>query len=239
MHSATIFKTIAMATIVATAAVAMALPRSAFSADRMDAPATDPVATIGNVYTWMDGTNFIAAITVSPFADKSAQFSSSVQYVFHMTSSPGFAEQSAPLDLICTFDASQIISCWLGTDEYVTGDASKEAGITSEDGKLKVFAGLRADPFFFNLGGFNDGVAAITEALPVIGDQGCTFLDPGSIVALQGLFKEVPSNANPERTNPDDYVDALTLAIVISIDKSLVTKGGNLVSVWGATHQAQ
>ena len=52
-------------------------------------------------------------------------------------------------------------SCWLGTDEYVTGDASAITGLTSADGKLKVFAGLRADPFFFNLDGFHHAEATV------------------------------------------------------------------------------
>jgi len=247
MHRTASYKTIAIATVaaIAMASAVVATSRSALSADSQDASTSTPAAaTLGNVYTWMNGQNFVAAMTVTPFADTSAKFSSTVQYVFHTTSGPGFPESKNSLDIICTFDANQIISCWLGTDEYVTGDASKEAGIASDDGKFKVFAGLRADPFFFNLSGFNDAVAGIVNAIPWLNDQGnetagCPNLQLSNAIPLQTYLKEVQSNADPNRQNPDDFVNALTLAIVVSVDKSLVTQGGNLVSVWGATYQAQ
>ena len=240
MHRMASYQTIAIATVAAMAGAVISTPRSALSAGSQGT-STPASATIGNVYTWMNGQNFVAAMTVTPFADTSAQFSSRVQYVFHTTSGPGFPESKISRDIICTFDTNQIISCWLGTDEYVTGDASKEAGIASDDGKFKVFAGLRADPFFFNLSGYNDTVAAVVNAMIALGDQnaGCPNLQLSNAIPLQTLLKEVKSNANPNRTNPDDFVSAFTLAIVVSVDKSLVTQGGNLVSVWGATYQAQ
>src|SRR5437762_1644887 len=81
------------------------------------------------------------AMTVSPLAAAGAKFSDKTQYVFH-TSSGAFGATTSNVDVICTFDTAQNISCWVGTDDYVTGNASASAGISSTSGKTKVFAGM-------------------------------------------------------------------------------------------------
>lgn len=149
-------------------ATAVIHPRLAQSADHRDAPATtaDPAADINDVYAFLDkpgdaATKVVLAMTVFPAAPAGAKFSDTVQYVLHTSSGAKFGAATSDLDIICQFDATQKASCWAGADEFVTGDASQAAGITSKSGKLKVFAGLRADPFFFNLAGFQDAVAAV------------------------------------------------------------------------------
>ncbi len=225
----------------ATVATGIALTRPAESADHRDAPKTkaEPSADINDVFTWMDGSNYVMAMTVFPFADKTAKFSDSAQYIFHLTSGTAFGEDKVTTNVICTFDAAQVASCWVGADDYVTGYANKEAGLSSASGKTKVFAGLRADPFFFNLSGFMDAVAAVDKAKPSLTEftAGCPTLDSATTGALQGLLKEVPSSANASRTNADDFVAASGLALVVSVDKSLVTKGGSTVSVWASTNR--
>ncbi|AKU98225.1 hypothetical protein AKJ09_04889 [Labilithrix luteola] len=224
---------------VATAA-AVGLSRPALSADHRDAPKTkaEPAADINDVYTWVDGTNYQMVMTVFPFADANAKFSNTVQYVFHTASGPAFGNTTANEDVICTFDAAQNISCWVGTDDFVTGNANVQAGITSASGKTKVFAGLRSDPFFFNLTGFNDAVAAVDAAKPTLSNltAGCPTIDQATSTALQGILKETASPTNPTRSSPDDFATAATLAIVVSVDKTLVTKGGNIVAVWASTN---
>lgn len=235
------WKSLGLLGAAATVVAGLALTRPAQSADHRDAPATkaDPSADINDVYTWMDGSSYVMAMTVFPFADKTAKFSDSTQYIFHTTSGTAFGESKVATDVICTFDAAQVASCWVGADDYVTGDASKETGVASASGKTKVFAGLRGDPFFFNLSGFMDAVAAVDKAKPSLTEftAGCPTLDMSTASALQGLLKEVPSSANAARTNADDFVTASGLAIVISVDKSLVTKGGSTVSVWASTNR--
>src|SRR5579859_75469 len=165
---------------------------SAFSADHADSPATtnDPVADINDVFTWMDGNNVVLAMTVYPNAPSTATFSNAVQYVFHTASTSTFPPATAPtpVDVIATFDTNQKISLWVGGADYVTGDASPTSGLTSADGKVKVFAGLRADPFFFNLDGFKAVVGAVDTALasgtiPTT-DAGCPLLEAGTSAAL-------------------------------------------------------
>ncbi len=115
----------------------------------------------------MDGNNLVLVMDVVPFADTSSKFSDQVQYVFHTQSGASLtALTGAEVDIICSFDAAQKISCWAGDQDYVTGDASQTAGLDGMKGKFKVFAGLRDDPFFFNLDGFTDTVAAVEAAAP-------------------------------------------------------------------------
>lgn len=220
----------------------LSLARPAPAADHRDAPKTkaEAAADINDVYTFMDGNNFIMAMTVFPFADATAKFSDKVQYVFHTTSGAAFGDKTASVDVICTFTAAQVASCWVGGGEYVTGDASVATGLASKSGKTKVFAGRRADPFFFNLTGFNDTVKAVEDAVAgglVVPATGCPALDQGTQTALQGLLKETATAAMPARTNADDFATASGLALVVSIDKSLVTTGGPTVSVWASTNR--
>lgn len=135
-------------TAVASVATIIGYAASALSADHQDGPATtaEPPADINDVYSWIDGSNVVLAMTVYPAAPTGAQFSDNVQYVFHTASAAtGLGTVADPVDVIATFDATQKIKLWVGTSEYVTGDASPTAGLTSADGMVKVFAGLRAE----------------------------------------------------------------------------------------------
>jgi hypothetical protein len=221
---------------------------AARSADHRDSDANtaDPTADINDVYTFLDGTNFVMAMTVFPFAaakgvdggSPAASFSNAVQYVFHTASGKVFGTTTATEDVICTFKSATNISCWVGTDDYVTGDPSDPSKpLTSASKKLQVFAGLRGDPFHFDLQGFKDvegiyeGIAATT---PVDGSA-CPDLSATQVTAVVGTLAETSSVNNASKTVADDFATANSLAIVVSVDSSLVTKGGSLVSVWAAT----
>jgi hypothetical protein len=169
-------------------------------------------------------------------AGAGSQFSNAVQYVFHTSSGASFGATTAKEDIICTFTAAQKISCWVGKDDYVTGDASGLAGLASADGKVKVFAGLRADPFFFNLDGFNNTVATVegAEGSLAFDQAGCPLLDNGTASVLRTDL-QTASDGGP----PVDFFKSFNgLAIVISVDKSLVTKGGPVLSTWSSTNKA-
>jgi hypothetical protein len=226
----------------ATAVVAgLSLARPAQSADHRDAPKTtaEPGGDINDVFTWNEGGNVVMAMTVFPFAGPTAKFSDAVQYVFHTTSGTKFGETKASTDIICTFDAAQVASCWVGASDYLTGAAGTETGLTSKSGKTKVFAGRRGDPFFFNLSGFKDTVTAVKAAAPglVLDPSGCPALDAPTSMSLRDTLKEIPSTADPARTIPDDFVAASGLVLVVSVDKTLVTTGGSTVSVWASTNK--
>src|SRR5579871_4173587 len=136
----------------------LAAATPAFAADHADGPSatqnlTDLSGDITDVYTFLDGANVVLIMDVGANATTSSKFSNVIQYVFHVNGVTGLSDTSPfSSNVVCTFDASQNISCWLiqtsGTVDYVTGNASATAGITSTAGSLKVFAGLRDDPFF-------------------------------------------------------------------------------------------
>jgi hypothetical protein len=237
----------ALGTLAALASVAgiIGYAASAYSADHQDGPATtaDPTADINDVFTWMDGSNVVLAMTTNPTATAGTQFSNSVQYVWHTTSVSAFgaaadAGAPVPLDVIATFDTSQNIHLWVGTTEYVTGIASQTAGLASADGMVKVFAGPRADPFFFNLDGFKQTVADVNAAAPALLDagafnaQGCPALNGATQMALQTQLKSAPDGGPA-----GNHFAALDgMAIVVSVAKSLLTQGGPVVSVWAGTY---
>jgi hypothetical protein len=139
-----------------------------------------------------------------------------------------------PQTVICEFDASQTISCWAG-NSFVTGDASNTSGITSSDGKMKVFAGLRDDPFFFNLTGFKaaaQDVAALKGGL-TLNAAGCPAIDS---TQSQALVHQLESGANGAPA-ADDFAGKNVLSIVLQLDKSILTSGGSTVFVFGSTNQ--
>jgi hypothetical protein len=223
-------------------AVAVLLSASlARAADHRDGPAAtaDPAADINDVYAWMspDGAKVWLVMTVFPDAKTTSKFSNAVKYVFRLNSRPATALLMTPTErtnIVCTFDTAQKISCWLtnmdnSVGAYVSGDASATAGIESADKKIKVFAGLRDDPFFFNLTGFNNVAGVVKQAAGglMFDTNGCPKLDmQTSMAAVNGL-----------KTGSNDFKAFNALAIVISVDKALVTKGGPLLGVWASTNK--
>lgn len=226
----------------------LSLARPAQSADHKDAPKTtmEQAADINDVYSWVEGNNLVMAMTVFPFAEATAKFSDKVQYVFHTTSGAAFGPGTGSANVICTFTTAQIASCWIGAaadGDYVTGNASAAAGITSASGKTKVYAGRINDPFFFNLTGFKDATVKV-EAYPAaalaFNSQGCpTGVTQAISATLTDTLKETASTANPARAVTDDFATAQGLVIVVQVDRALLTKGGPTVSVWASTNRGQ
>jgi hypothetical protein len=218
--------------------------RAAHSADHLDSPAVvaDPTIDINDVYTWMDPNSgdMVIAATLYPVATPTTLFSDTAQYVLHTTSGAAYGATNVKYDIICTFagtTAPQTISCWGGTNEFVTGNANASAGITSADGKMKVFAGPRSDPFHFNLAGFHAVVSDVEEQVEAgavaFNDAGCALLTAGQSTLLLGQLGTAPDGG----VAADYFATLDALAIVVSIDKSLVTTGGSIVSVWAGTYK--
>jgi hypothetical protein len=230
-----------MRTRLVLAAAVWLLSTPSYAADHADGPAAtaSPAADITDVYAWMspDHANMYLVMDVFPFATATAKFDTNTLYVFHTTSKAGLtATSGTPLDVICKFDTAQAISCWAG-GEFVSGaTAGSTAGVTSSSGKLKVWAGLRDDPFFFNLDGFKDMVAAVQQAapalLPTVDGSGCPKVDAQTSAALVSALAHSHGNAPV-----DHFAGGNVLSIVVSVDAALVTKGGSTVAVWASTNK--
>ena len=218
----------------------LCLSQSSRSADHVDGPraSADPAADITDVLTWTspDAQRVFLVMNLTRNATTASRFSDSVQYVFHTTSRPSFGAPPSPeVAIICTFNQAQIIQCWAGNDDYVTGDANNTSGIVSDDGKFRVFAGLRNDPFFFNLAGFRETSRMVASAAASLqfDPAGCPRLDAATSTALVTQLRTAPGGG-PAVNNFDKFN---VLAIVIDIDKSILTKNGPILSFWASTNR--
>jgi hypothetical protein len=236
------------------AALFASLPARA--ADHLDSPAVkvDPASDITDVYAWVssDKTKTYLVMDVFPAATSSSKFSNAVQYVFHLTSMDAYGEKDATkikqVNLICTFTADQLASCWVGpavtggissTTDFVTGQITDKTGLTSTMGKFKLWAGLRDDPFFFNLEGFQETVKAVEAAAmkpgfaSIVDASGCPHLDSTTAGALAGQLSHAAGGGAAK-----NFFGGLgVMAIVISIDTAVAAPGGKILGVWASTHR--
>lgn len=221
-------------------AVSLLPAAPALAADHLDGASVkqDPSTDINDVYSWMstDRTKVYLAMTVFPAADKAtAKFSTAAYYVFHTTSRTGNGA-ATPTDVVCGFDAAQKISCWVGSaTNFVSGDASNTAGISSADGKVKVFAGVRKDHFFFNLDGYNQVRTNVKGAAAALtfNANGCPTAPVAALTAQRTQLAQSPAGG----AATDFFANLNTLAIVLEVDTALLTPGGTLLSVYAATHR--
>ena len=209
------------------------------ASDHKDGPAVtvDPGADITDVYAWMsaDKSKVDLVMDVYPNAPTGTLFSNEVLYVFHLNSSATFGGTATGTNIVCGFDTTQTITCWVGSSEMVTGNAGVAAGITSASGKTKVFAGLRDDPFFFNLTGFKATTAAVAAAAPTLtfDGTGCPTLDTATSSALVAQLAHGTAGAAPV----NDFAGQNIQSIVIEVDTALVTPGGKFLGIWASTNQ--
>lgn len=251
-------KLVLLGATVGAAAGALVLSHNSHAADHLDAPTVqmpaNQMADIADVYTWMtsDAAKVNLAMTVSPADMGTNAFGPSVQYVWHATSHPGasngvaFGAAGTESRVICTFASNTSAECWVvqGTTvkEYVHGDPS--TAMTSTDGKMKVFAGRRSDPFFFNLGGFLTAQFTVEHAGMLMHDlAGCPTIDPGTAATLRSQLSTAPAAmVGPCAAGEIDcFKNFNVMAIVVQVDKSLLLQStgsttDHLLSVWGSTH---
>jgi hypothetical protein len=196
------------------------------------------------------GTPGLGSGPVPPAPDARIRFSDAIQYVFHTSSMQSFrAASQTDYLIICQFDALQTIECWAGDDDYVKGDASDPEGLVSQNKSFRVFAGMRNDPFFFNAPGFFRTAREVVAAAPALGFDaaGCPQLAAGTSSALVDLLRTSPVATSPGVRPPtpglpteravDGFARHNVLAIVIQIDKALLTRGGPILAYWGSTNR--
>jgi hypothetical protein len=265
----------AIALLVCTAGAARAADHADGTAASLDVP--DASSDITDLFAWMssDAKRVQLVLDVSPGAVAGTRFSNAVKYVFHVNSKKNsILDTPTRVNVICSFDAAQKASCWVVDADnkvldYVTGDASATTGITSASGKLKLFAGRRDDPFFFNLAGFRTATRTVAQAIAdttmtyikSLDATGCPMLADGVATALLGLlshdcsgnalaqppvpggaavdfFAKPGANASGAGGCVNQGLDGDVLAIVLSVDKTLLTpSGGPFIGVWASTNK--
>ena len=215
---------------------AVLVATSALASDHADGPAVagTPNGDIVDLYAWAPpSTDELVMIQTIV-----GTFSEDIQYVFHVGRSAAPALMSQPdawTDVICTFDANARVSCWVGDADYVAGDASSSGGIVSAAGTLKVHTGQHADPFYFYVAGFTQAVSAILAAAPTLSFNagGCPSIDAQTSVVLVSLLNGMVSGPAV-----NTYASANVDAIVVELDKSLISGSGEYFAIWASTHDA-
>lgn len=210
------------------------------SSDHQDGPQAsfNLAADIADVYAWTsaDGTKVNLVLDVFPFAIPQNKFSPSYQYVFHTESTSKIGTPGTPLDIICTFDDQQNISCWLGEVDYVNGNASNPVGLVSLHQKMQVFAGFRDDPDFWNRAGFQQFAANVKSSFGgfTYDDAGCPLLSDAQASATETVLQSGLGGAPPS----DAFAKANILSIVMSVDRATLTAGGPILAVWASTRRS-
>lgn len=171
----------------------MALPLSA--ADHLDSPLVqfDPAADINDVYAFMNPNNpgeLILIATVLPLADANSRFSDAVEYRFNIQTLGSGAENVIACKAFGR-DGS-FMKCELGNKKgrKVFLQVGNQTG--NRESKLRVFAGLRDDPFFFDLAAYRQTVAT---ASPQFSDPGTDFFAGlGTLAIVIGIDSNLLSN---------------------------------------------
>lgn len=215
---------------VAIAAATCSLP--ALAANHLDTPTViaEPRADIGDVFAWMSPDthhlNLVMTIVGRSFSDQ-------LSYVFHVDSGKRFGETQRTLTIECRFTSAQAADCKAGDIDRAAGDASTPAGLESNNQHFKVFAGLRDDPFFNNVKGPRAGYNVAAEALANGTTRDAAGCPQFSAETSQRIRHEWRStNAGPGTNFLAGWQSA---ALVVSIDTAVVTRGGKMLAVWGAT----
>jgi hypothetical protein len=131
------------------------------ASDHLDGPraVADPQADITDVFAFTSPENpgrLVLAMTVTPFASPTDTFSSHVDYVFRIrrvTAPQPLTLDTAPLDITCNFDQGdatlQRVVCVGPGGSQAAATVDDATGSGGQSG-MRVFAGRRADPAFFD-----------------------------------------------------------------------------------------
>jgi hypothetical protein len=167
----------------------------------------DPIADLSDLYAFVephceavggsgceaDPVELIVALTLNPNASGAEQFSEDVVYHFHFENDAGSEGQ-----IDCSFSAEQVMTC-SGLDGLA---AETRVGQVGVNGDLRVYAGLRDDPMFFDFEAFGafqqigilaydgtgvDSLAGSNTLAIVIGIQISAM--PGGATADHNLYK--------------------------------------------------
>jgi hypothetical protein len=148
---------------------AIAVLSTGRASDHLDGPraTADPASDITDVFAFTspgDPSRMVFAMALTPYASASARFSSGVDYVFRIrrvTAPNPLTLDPTVLDVDCDFDDGgvQTVRC------KAPGGLSAQAlvGAVGDGGaapSMRVFAGLRSDPAFFDRQGALATIAA-------------------------------------------------------------------------------
>ncbi len=196
------------------AAIAAGFALPAQAADHTDGSvAGEPGADIGDFYAFMsptDANKVVLAMTVNPLAAVDAAFSDAVIYTFGIAR---LADEEG-MHISCWFEADGAYACEAPGGIELGGMVG---GDPATGDSVRAWAGLRDDPFFFDLTAFRNVVSGN-------GERPFCVLDP-------------------EADSGEDFFAGLNvLALVVEVDKSILFAGGEeneFLGLWAATSRRQ
>jgi hypothetical protein len=161
------------------------------AADHRDGPLAtgDPTADLNDVYLFMNPNNaneVVIVTTVVPFATFGSRFSDAVEYRTHVDNGAG------TITILCRFaNQSTTVSCSGGTLS-VAGNV----GATLQGNGLRMWTGLRDDPFFFDSPAFN---RTRTTLVPSFTNPGVNFFTGNTLAIVMAIDRNRLTNngANP------------------------------------------
>lgn len=183
---------------------ALLLASAAHASDHFDAPsaADDPVADLLDLYAFVEPfcraqggqgceqapEELILALTVNPQATGASRFSDQVVYHFYMENDLG-----QDLQIDCQFSPEQVVTC-AGMGGLSVQSNFGQVGVS---GALRVFAGLRDDPFFID-----------ADALQQFAQVGVLAFNPPGTDSLAGanvlaIVLGIKTSAFPAGAGPD------------------------------------
>jgi hypothetical protein len=217
---------LAFATVVATCSI------PAMAANHLDTPTViaEPRADIGDLFAWMsaDTKRLNLAMTIV-----GRSFSDQLSYVFHVDSGRRFGETKQTLTIECRFTSAQAADCKAGDVDRATGDANTPTGLESAKHHFRVFAGPRDDPFFNNVRGPRAGYNVAAAALASGTSRDAAGCPQFSAEVSQKIRQEFRGTNGGPGTN--FLAGWQSTALIISIDTDIVSRGGKMLAVWGAT----
>lgn len=202
------------------------------ASDHLDTAAVvaDPASDIGDLYAWTsaDGRRLNLAMTIV-----GRNFSDHVRYAFHVDSTQRVGEAGDTVTISCEFNAPTAPDCRLGGLDHLRGDAGTEQGIRGENGRFRVFAGMRDDPFFNNVKGTRSALDAASAAMNggLARDAGgCPRFDRATTARIHDEWRRAQGGAGA-----NFLAGWSTAALVVEVDLDAVTRGGPLLGVWATT----
>jgi hypothetical protein len=177
--------------------LSFALVTNSSAADHFDAPLTsaDPIADLADTYAFInpnDTQELIIILTVNPFANTGSKFSDAVQYKVLLENATG-----VDFEIACSATTEQIISCNGPGNQQVSG----LVGQTHVNGEMRLYAGLRDDPFFFDLAAFNETIATASVAFTNPGVDALAGSNVLAIVLGINIDVLVPDSSNLDNFN--------------------------------------
>lgn len=161
---------------------------AADAADHLDPPArTDPTATppgtdraadIADLYAWHDSTAATATVVLTfsgpnpPDDPQSIRCDRDVLYAIHFDTDGADTDYASDIDVYARFGEDDVGNCFVQIENLpgAGGDVVQtRVEHVTQAGEAMVYAGLRDDPFFFDLAGFR--TTLMTGDLSFVNDR--------------------------------------------------------------------